>query len=280
MLRRDPEAILVAHMLDPNRRELYVEGRVDRLFLGWVVGEGMHPDVLIFDMDAVELDVRDGGNRGRLIRLAELALDRVKSIRCLADADWDRILGRDVPSNVWLTDDRDMEGYLLREDCLNKVLRVGLGLENVDAGVFRRRIVEVGRLAAALRLTSMEQELALPFQRTEVGSYVDCTSVDSITVRWRAFIQALLQNAGIRLSRLDDLETAWRLKVDELAGVEDRQLVHGKDVVSVLREVFLRLCGVSRDDCPRMLWLSFERDMVRDYPTLRAVEAFLTTGVV
>ena len=70
-MQRDIKAILVAHKIDPKRRELYVEGRRDRSFFLWFLGDERDPDTSIFAIDSVRCDVPvEGGCRGRLLTFA------------------------------------------------------------------------------------------------------------------------------------------------------------------------------------------------------------------
>src|SRR6266542_1133360 len=69
MLRRVPETILIAHRMDPGRRELYVEGVRDRVFLNWLVGDGLGLRSAVVPIELVDLpNVDEGGNRERLKR--------------------------------------------------------------------------------------------------------------------------------------------------------------------------------------------------------------------
>src|SRR5206468_3136096 len=72
MLRRDPEAIVTAHLMDRARRELYVEGRRDRIFLDWLISTDRHPDVSVVEISSVNLPEISGGERGRLLHFARL----------------------------------------------------------------------------------------------------------------------------------------------------------------------------------------------------------------
>src|ERR1039458_9003533 len=107
-MQRDIKAIIVAHRIDPKRRELYVEGRRDRSFFLWFLGNERDPNAIIFDIDSVRCDDPvEGGCRGRLLTFATNIRSYNLKVRCFADADFDRILNRPVPANTWLTDRRD-----------------------------------------------------------------------------------------------------------------------------------------------------------------------------
>jgi hypothetical protein len=155
--------------MDQARRELFVEGPRDRLFLSWLASSGKDPNVSIIEIDFVELPELPGGNKGRLIYFAEQLGRGACDVRIqmFADADWDRLLERPVPARVWITDHRDMEGYLLRVECLEKVLRLGLGNAAVSAEVVLTSIKEHARRLCLLRLTSEIHGLAFSASSAE-----------------------------------------------------------------------------------------------------------------
>lgn len=65
-MRRDPQTILTAHRMDPTRRELYVEGPSDRIFLDWLAGEEKDANARIIEVSLVDLPRVSllGGRRG------------------------------------------------------------------------------------------------------------------------------------------------------------------------------------------------------------------------
>jgi hypothetical protein len=170
MMQRDIKAILVAHKIDPKRRELYVEGRRDRSFFLWFLGDERDPDTNIFAIDSVRCDVPvEGGCRGRLLTFAASIRSHNLQVRCFADADFDRILNHPVPPNVWLTDRRDLEGYFLQPDCIDKVLHLALATEKFTPQAILGELSRLGRPLGLLRLFSEQEKLKLPFNdRPEV----------------------------------------------------------------------------------------------------------------
>ncbi len=273
-MHRDPEAIVAAHAMDRSRRELYVEGQRDRLFLTWLLARRGDPNASVLEMAFVNLPGPAlGGERGRLIRFAEWLGDREVKIRFFADADWDRILGRPVPQRVWLTDHRDMEGYVLRLECFDKVLRLGVATDRVTAEWLLRIVRDEGRRLGLVRLMSEVDSLRLPFQATRLRRYI---GVDKgrVQVDLGAYLRALVQNAGISLSRLDEFRGRLEDLERAFAATPDEELIHGKDAVCIV-EAVLSSCGVQPDEGTRLLWTSFETQFVVEGSTLEAVSAFL-----
>ena len=274
MLCRHPEAIIAAHMMDHSRRELYVEGQRDRIFLSWLLAEDQDPNALVLEIAFVDLpDQGSGGERGRLIRFAEWLSARQIQIRCFADADWDRLLGRSVPDRVWLTDHRDLEGYVLRLECVDKVLRLGICTDRITPAALLGLIKEHGRTLGLIRVMSELDSLSLPFQATKLKRHLHAVS-GCIQLQTDNYLRALLQNARTTLLRLDKIKERLKQLEGAYASTPDSQMIHGKDALCLV-EAALSSCGVGSEEGTRLLWTSFERSFVENGSTLQAVADYL-----
>lgn len=260
--------------MDPTRRELYVEGQRDRLFLSWLLGGAIDPDASIREIASVDLPaVETGGERGRLLHFAQLVAARSERIRFFADADWDRVLGRSVPPAVWLTDHRDLEGYVLRIECVDKVLCLGVANTRVAAADILTWVTDHGRRFGLIRLMSELDSLELPFQKTAKKKYITFTR-GHLTVEYERYLSALLQNAGVSLARLGDISSRLAEVERVFTSVPDSELIHGKDAMCIL-EVVLSECGAAEEEGTRLLWTSFEPVLVEPGSTLATVCGFL-----
>jgi hypothetical protein len=117
-----------------------------------------------------------------------------------ADADTDRILDKTVPSNVWLTDKRDLEGYILRPECIEKVIRMGYLNDRLNVDEVLRQARFLGRELGILRLMSDLDERNLPFRRTDLSRHLRIEG-DLVNFNIEGYVTALLQNAGISRCR-------------------------------------------------------------------------------
>lgn len=274
-MRQDPQRILAAHRMDPERRELYVEGHSDRIFLSWLIGDKKNKDARIVESGLVELpDHIPGGEKGRLLAFAREVEGAAAQIRILVDADTDRIMERTAPSNVLLTDKRDLEGYVLRLECVEKVLRLGYLNERLDAREILRRVTALGRELGLMRLMSEVDERDLPFQRTELRGHLTFDG-GSISLNSQGYATALLQNADISLKELPEIVSRHQEVTDSYSHLDDEQIVHGKDSIVVL-ERLLREHGLRSEDTGRLLRCSYERQWVQGHPSLENVYEFLT----
>ena len=274
-MRRTPNEILAAHRMDPTRRELYVEGREDRLFLDYLVGSDKSADARIIEIGLVELPSGViGGEKGRIVHFAREVERAPAQIKIFADADTDRILGKSVPANVLLTDSRDLEGYILRKECVEKVIRLGFLNERLDVDEVVRQVASLGRQLGIMRLMSDLDERALPFQDTEAAGHVTIARTE-IQFNLEGYAQALLQNADVSLKKLPEIIERYREVANLYSHVDDAQIIQGKDAVDLL-ERLLRLYGLRSDDIGRLLRSSYERQWMEGHPSLKQAYDFLT----
>ncbi len=274
MIRRSPQASLAAHKMDRERRELYVEGSRDRIFFAWLLGGRKDPNAAVVEIAMVEsLGPAEGGERGRLLAFAEWMVRHEARLRCFADADWDRVLGLLPSPNVWLTDKRDLEGYTLRQECLEKVLRLGMLTDRLDAKAVLESVLRAAREVGILRLLSVRRNFRLPFQRTDLWRHV-VVADGAVSVRLPNYLRALMQNAAISLKRLSDIQAEFAALATELADVASDQLAHGKDAFCMLERVFAE-CGAKRGEGARMMWTSFERVYIDNGSALAAAYEYL-----
>jgi len=273
MIRRKPEAVVLAHTMDRSRRELYVEGTRDRLFVLWLLGTNIDANASVREVDSVDLPEVPGGERGRLLYFANWLGARDVRIRMFADADWDRILGRAVPDRVWLTDYRDMEGYVLCLKCVDKVLRIGIATDRVTANALLLNIIQQCRRLGLIRIMSELEGLNLPFQKTRLSRHLQVVE-SNVLVDIPGYLRALLQNAQISLSRLKELEERLSRVHETYAATPDPDLVHGKDATALLAAA-LMAHGVDVENGLRLLWTSFESGASERSVTLNDVIRYL-----
>ena len=135
--RRTIEEIITRYQLEPDLRDLFVEGPRDRDIYRWYLRQCGYRDVSVFQIDTVEvtrttLDFHGfgNGNRARLVALA-FELDTqfeavLQFVRCIADSDFDFILGfhGDKPHLLY-TDYTSVDLYTFEEQLLKRVLCLG-----------------------------------------------------------------------------------------------------------------------------------------------------------
>lgn len=261
--------------MDPARRELYVEGARDRRFLAWAFRDKMGSNALIREIGYVDIEgPREGGERARLLAFGRWLSNTQANIRCFADADMDRVLVRSIPSHVWLTDGRDLEGYVLNVPCLEKVLSVGIGADVPSARKLLRAVLTQGRKLGLLRVLSELDSLRLPFRNTRLSRYVDYSG-GRLQVDLDAYLQTLLQNAQISLTRLPHIRIRLGALEVRFKDIPDFELIHGKDAFCLIEKALSHF-KLGENELARLLWTSFECSHVANHPNLTAIASFLS----
>ena len=122
-IRRSVDALLKQYELQPNERDIFVEGALDRAVLKRFLrlsGKSASKVISINAVDLSQLDLLPGerqGNRGRLVALARLLqnghLEDVPAL-CIIDRDFDLLVPRKAPleySPLRKTDFASIEMY-------------------------------------------------------------------------------------------------------------------------------------------------------------------------
>ena len=233
---------------------------------------------MILDVGNIEIvDDKSEGNRGRLVTFSKMVSKEGvgNCVKIFIDADHDRIQGISHESCVWMTDGRDLEGYILTEKSLEKMLSLGFGLESLDAENLLSIVSPWARKAAALRLLSERQKLNLPFQRTDLARYACVAKAPlSLDIEWPNYVRALLQNGSISLVNINSIIDQCNQVEIQLNTWCNRQLIHGKDAICLIG-IILRKLGCPIQGIEPALWSSYETDSVAQNPNLDAALQFI-----
>ena len=281
-LRRAPAAVVSSLLMDHTLCTLFVEGRTDRLFMRWILGDGVVCQT--HEIQSVEILVDAGGNRARAICLAdhlktqlescEAALDRV---RVLIDADFSHFDGEVAPLPLMFTDGRSLESYFLRLDCFEKMFALAIMAEHVDSRAVFEATTEVTMLLAAAREVDRRRALELPFGADRLKSFIDIELPGLPSLRLHDMLCNLLLDAGMPVSGAPALENAVEEVLKEIRSHDPLYVVHGHDLECVLGEIFQSL-DYPRAQVSQLMRSTFERSYVSEYPVLSAIELFATTA--
>jgi hypothetical protein len=293
-MRRDLKSILSQFDMDPDRREVYVEGHDDAVFLRWLNRNRCHVDVRILEISNVDLpNTTEGGERGRAIEFAKQIGDKDINIIIFVDADYDRVFKRSMPQKVYFTDRRDLEGYFLLEECFDNVFKMGLKKENISAINILNRVALLSREIGFIRLLSEINDYKLPFQETDLWPYL-VNEDNSLTVKIDSLLQTLFQNAERSLSEIP----IFRKKYDEIKvqykEVIDYDLIHGKDAICIFDKIVVSMGNyggikkkvgnkkprkemrkIKRNEGERLLWASFKEEYIAQFDNLNKVCNFI-----
>ena len=144
--RRTIDELAARYFLEPELRDLYVEGVRDRRIYSQYLEDLGHRDVTVFPIDSIEVSRHTvesyglgEGNRNRVISLA-MELDQrfrlgLPCVRCIVDSDFDFILNSFTVSNHLLyTDYTSVDLYTCEENLFldGPLSDLGLNEEDVD----------------------------------------------------------------------------------------------------------------------------------------------------
>lgn len=285
-LRRSPEVILAAHEFDQERRELYVEGVRDRVFLNWLVHERQDPNALVVCIDDVDipdphtdLDEDSYGNRERVIELMRIVDGHAPRIRGFIDRDQDHLVGAAaLTRNVWVSDFRDMESYVLFEENLDQVLRAGAGTESVEASNMLTSLFDTATFLAAARLVSQRNAYRFPVGSAKWERHI--RAVDGVVTSFDggAVLRQLVQNSAISLTTLPSITDEVNAALSELEELDPRMRVQGKDAMRIVR-IQLKSIGIEVTEAFHILGPTFRRESISKFPQLRSTANFVALAV-
>ena len=220
-------------------------------------------------------DVNEGGNRERLRLFLMKVASAGYEIRGLLDADQSQLISEDLPSNAWITDLRDIEGYVLAEENVEIALRLGWGIDGISASSLTKSMSETAAFLAAVRIVSHRMNLQLPVSRSRFKGYITANGTGSLRLDRTAYLRALLRAADISLREQEDIDRAISAAMDEIAGIPIEKVRHGKDCMRLLTVQFRSVGASDLTDVAPLLWSSFRQDRLIQYPVLREILKYL-----
>ncbi|MCH7493496.1 hypothetical protein IIA16_02130 [bacterium] len=245
----------------------------DKRFLERLLEMPRSENSLVWIIDTVEIAGSEGGNRGRLMRFGSGLEGESVRIRLFADADTDRVLQRQIPKHVWITDHRDMEGYCLRVECFHGVVEVIQAIPPLSALNLLDSVMRIGRRVGQLRVLSDSDRLRLAFQRTQLKPRLSISG-NAIVLDEERYLQVLLQNSRFSLKRVTELMEGWDSIESALQSVTDLELIHGHDAEEILawgldKAISARIAG-------KLLRSTFQSGLVDPQSTLQKVITYLS----
>jgi len=137
-LRRTIEELIARYCLEPELRDLYVEGPSDKKLFEWFLKRAGCKAIMVFEIDSIDIKESlikelnlQSGNRDRVIALAiefERCLQKdAQFLLCVADSDFDFLLGKKYNSRYLLyTDYTSVELYFFSKYIIEKLLVLGI----------------------------------------------------------------------------------------------------------------------------------------------------------
>lgn len=230
--RRRIDELKVRYARHPEFRDIYVEGASDKFWVEWVLSRSGVSNVVVYDVDTVfippDMLAKHGfhegedGKKERVVTLAYELQNHVAhpaQVTCIADRDYDILLGRNYASPLLLmTDYCCQEAYLLNEQVMEKFLRVVIGC-SVSPQTFLNNLFEVLQPLHLFRAANLALRWGMGWLAPERACRVEG---DLLKFQHDDFVYKYL-NSGSRLSQKQEFLD----KCDELrARMSDNPLNH------------------------------------------------------
>jgi hypothetical protein len=239
--RRTIEELLVRYELEPDLRDVYVEGPRDQALLAWFFEASGVVDIAIYEIATVNVPAQlvldknlEDNNRGRVVAFAcELdecsTRDLTSNVICVADSDFDNFLEQTHQCRLLiLTDYSCMECYFFREEVVDKFLRLFVRLPLVASEVLGH-LADTLKSLFLVRLANKISRLGLvnlPFQ-----GFCRLTG-STIEFDQETYIDRYL-NKNARQAEKDEFLALVQSLRERLPG-EVRQSIHGHDFIDLM----------------------------------------------
>lgn len=277
MLRRIPESIAESALRDSKRRELYVEGVFDKIFIEYFLEKMFTPNFKIFVVDeAVESPSCENGCRGRLQQLADvLSKKKANNIMVLLDSDFD-FLRDDKNTNIIYTEFSDIEGHSINDNALDKLLRIGYGRNTRISKALHSKILEISADIGLLRYVSHKYKLNLSINDTKKNK---CISIESglPMMDFNKYVSNVINNTCPKGATSEQVlrwiaEERLRFK-----GIPVKNRIRGKDYHEVLL-IYGKKSGFAWSDPASTIMATIETNEVLNTVHMKKIEAFIRSS--
>jgi hypothetical protein len=241
VLRTIPE-LVARYKLEPSIRDVFVEGRTDVQLIGRVLRASGLRDVIPYEIRTVDIPPRDlvaggyeDGAKGRVLYLAfefDRALPpRTRAVSCVADRDYDYLLGKIYTSTFLLFVDYSCsEMYAFDEPTLDEVIRCVQPSHPKPAGIIIAALSVVLGTLFTLRATNIQLGLGLSW----LESFTDDCAVngEGIDFDLESFLTRYLNTRG-KIGRRQAFLVAFTA-LRAILAPDHRFSINGHDLVALL----------------------------------------------
>lgn len=269
--------------IDRERHEFdcIVEGHKDSMLLNWLFREGGLRGARAVAVDDIDVPrtlfpggLVQGGNRSRVIRIAELATERFAAgdvpLVCLVDRDIESLVPgppRPCPY-LLLTSGPSIESLYVEPSILDCVLTRFLEVTAINASALLDDLVEVCHELFLARAADASLSLAAGF----LDPRPDCMMAEGrLTLNYVSYHERYCERSDLAKSR----ERYIAEVAVHRAAAGDRRLVHGHDFVSALRHLAIELGADRAIATERLVHRALRACMPVDHalsdPTIREV---------
>lgn len=256
--RRTIDELVTRYELEPDLKDIYVEGDFDKEILCHYFKCNNTTDRTVYVIDSVnipyEILMKNGlteGNKQRVIALArELSsIPENGSLKFLVDKDLDHWLGEIEKTGrlIW-TDFCSMELYFFNEDILKDIILTTAKAKIKDWDIYLNSMINALKQIYTLRL--VDKDLGLSFEWIPLDKYLTIEN-SKITFDLSRYVKNLLnKNHKHAISKqFSDSFTIWESK---LLG-DFRNYIHGHDSVTLIAWSIKTSKGISAFSTPEAL---------------------------
>jgi hypothetical protein len=240
--RRTLEELVTRYELEPELRDIYVEGKIDKLFLEWFFKNRGQQEVTIYEIDTVDISAQrlfefglSDSNRSRVIALALDIQDKLAEIplyiTCIADKDFDWLFGKEYQCDLLLfTDYSCLEMYLFNEVILDKFLLLSLAISQPTAKEVLKQLPKVLEELFLIRATNE----ALQLNMSWLKDFGNCCKLQSNNIHFDSteFITKYLNKNEKMPKKLEFMAKLQELRAKEIS--EIRYKIRGHDFTELL----------------------------------------------
>lgn len=238
-MKRSIERIIGSYKMDPERKEIFVEGNHDRFFLEWLLDIDIKSDVKIYDRSHIDFETVDTNDKKIILHVAS-ELEAYDNAIVFIDADYDRYLNESYPKNVITTDFRDKEGYSMNKVTLDKICALNLLSPQSFGAKIERNLNEIGRPLGILRILSLKEGFELPVNQLsgKLHRYIKTADHD-LTFKFDKSIDFLI-NESEKVTQADKVEIIEKFKKLSEGLIDEplKLLINGKDYINIMKEIY------------------------------------------
>ncbi len=241
--RRTLDELITKYELEPELRDIFVEGRTDKAFFEYFLqGEGIQ-NVVVYEIDTIDIPTQSlfdvglkDGNRGRVITLALSMENRLPenslNITCIADKDFDWLFQKQYQCNLLLfTDYSCLEMYLFDEEIVSKFLLLNLRLSQPPAQELLNLLAGVLEKLFLIRATNEALQLEMDWL-DDFGGCCEISSNGGIDFDSGSFIEKFLNKNSKMKQKSEFMAKLTELRQKKLS--EIRYKIHGHDFTELL----------------------------------------------
>lgn len=240
-LRRKFDELVARYELEPELRDIYVEGTTDKNLVQWFLRQKRQQDFVVYEIDTVDIPAErleelelSNNNRGRVIALALDMQSQFSALpphlTCIADKDFDFLFWKDYNCDILLfTDYCSIEMYFFNETILDKFFSLALGLSRRQAKEVLDKVSKV--LEELFLIRAANQALGMNMQWLD---FKDCCKVKVTEIEFYSekFIDKYLNKNSQMSKKQLFVAKLQELRKNEIA--ERRCKMRGHDFIELL----------------------------------------------